>query len=321
MPLLPGKKNIGRNVKMEESHGKSKPQSLAIAMNVARKKKMASGGMVKDSAKMESRPMPTEVAKDSMQVSLNSGNKAPKNDSWTDRSTVAQAQKPSKTPLSRPKIAKGSTFSSIDRDLVDQEERLQSAMPPSEPTDEPKSEYNEEDAKKMGKSPDMSKPHSAPKSYFEGGAVSQKESEEDEVVHPEGLESDDDEMSPAHDEYMAGKAQMLADGGMAEMDDQPSHEAEMEHHDSLAAAIMAKRGMKMLAEGGEVDIDSNNEEQPNGYYDRNEHAALKENFDSDMDDVSQPMDSNEMGDEREASSENKRDMLSEIRSRMKRKLR
>ncbi len=37
MPLLKGKKNIGHNIKAEEAAGKSKKQSVAIALNVARK--------------------------------------------------------------------------------------------------------------------------------------------------------------------------------------------------------------------------------------------------------------------------------------------
>lgn len=37
MPLKKGKENIGRNIKTEEEHGKSKRQSVAIALNVARK--------------------------------------------------------------------------------------------------------------------------------------------------------------------------------------------------------------------------------------------------------------------------------------------
>lgn len=37
MPLLKGKKNIGHNIATEESSGKSKGQSIAIALNVARK--------------------------------------------------------------------------------------------------------------------------------------------------------------------------------------------------------------------------------------------------------------------------------------------
>ncbi len=37
MPLKKGKKNIGSNIKTEEAAGKSKGQSIAIALNVARK--------------------------------------------------------------------------------------------------------------------------------------------------------------------------------------------------------------------------------------------------------------------------------------------
>ena len=35
MPLLKGKKNIGRNIKTEISAGKPQKQAIAIAMNVA----------------------------------------------------------------------------------------------------------------------------------------------------------------------------------------------------------------------------------------------------------------------------------------------
>lgn len=37
MPLLKGKKNIGHNIKEEEAAGKPRKQSIAIALNVARK--------------------------------------------------------------------------------------------------------------------------------------------------------------------------------------------------------------------------------------------------------------------------------------------
>lgn len=66
MPLLPGKKNIGKNIETEEKAGKPKAQSLAIALNVSRrakKMKMAKGGPV--SAKTEDRPMPGEQHEDS----------------------------------------------------------------------------------------------------------------------------------------------------------------------------------------------------------------------------------------------------------------
>jgi hypothetical protein len=92
----------------------------------------------------------------------------------------------------------------------------------------------------------------------------------------------------------------------------------MEHHDSVAAAIMAKR--RKMAEGGRVDINENNEEQPNSFYEQNEHEAL----DWDMDDdqlEDQPMDSNEQGDQREDDTEDKHDMISAIRRKMKSKVR
>jgi hypothetical protein len=37
MPLLKGRQNIGKNIKTEMSHGKSKAQSIAIALSVAKK--------------------------------------------------------------------------------------------------------------------------------------------------------------------------------------------------------------------------------------------------------------------------------------------
>lgn len=39
MPLLPGKKNIGKNIDKEVAAGKEKKQATAIALNVARKGK------------------------------------------------------------------------------------------------------------------------------------------------------------------------------------------------------------------------------------------------------------------------------------------
>jgi hypothetical protein len=109
----------------------------------------------------------------------------------------------------------------------------------------------------------------------------------------------------------------LAEGGEIEreMDMQPMDEAEEEHHDSIAAAIMARRRM---AEGGQVDIMDNAEEEPSDAADEYTEAALKENYDSDMEDVSQPMDSNEHGDDID---EDIHDMVSAIRRKMRSRMR
>lgn len=62
MPLIkkPSKKALSENIATEMDAGKPQKQSIAIAYAVQRKnrKKMATGGKVEDSAKMEKRPMP-----------------------------------------------------------------------------------------------------------------------------------------------------------------------------------------------------------------------------------------------------------------------
>ena len=241
--------------------------------------------------------------------------------------------------------------------LKDDEADIMGKMSPDGYGKQPKADYDEEGADRQGPQvPDMQREHSnGRKPYFEGGVVSQKASEEDMVERPASLEMDNDQMRPSEEEIMADhfaeggeigdttkeglvilkkghppetdeakartqamrrasiernikpKMKGLAEGGMAEMDE--------DHHDSLAAAIMAKR--KMIADGGMVDIDENAEEQPNGYYHQNEDAALKENYDSDMDDVSQPQDSNLKGDMREMDESDPHDMVGSIRKRMK----
>lgn len=174
----------------------------------------------------------------------------------------------------------------------------------------------------------------------EGGLInnfeSMKDAEEDNAQHPAGLEEDNDQMRPPMDEYMADH---FAEGGMAhEFDDQPDEEAEIERHASIAAAIMAKRDQQRrqdsgspdedkaeaFYEGGQVegsdestsDIMSNGKEQPNAYYARN-REILKENYDSDMEDVSQPEDSNEKGDSEEDQTSDPHDMVESIRRTMK----
>lgn len=39
MPLKKGKKNIGKNIQTEIAHGKSREQAIAIALDIAKKKK------------------------------------------------------------------------------------------------------------------------------------------------------------------------------------------------------------------------------------------------------------------------------------------
>lgn len=353
MPLMPGKskKAFSENVATEMKHGKPQPQALAIAYSVKRKngkKKMAEGGMVNESAKSEHRPMPDERDKDSAEVSRNSGKKASSEDSWTDQPTVKQAQKPSLTRLSRPRMVGSDAFSVRTREEVDADMDRMDSMPPESPEAQPPKKYDEEDAAKSGpKVPDMQDEHSNHrKPYAKGGMINEevsiKDADEDHAEHPAGLESDDDEMSPPEKEFMAGH---FAEGGEVS----PEDEEMEEHHSSITAAIMAKRDrMKAMidsgamdedhavhgyAEGGEVnghdsiyahpeedqaDLSRNAEEDANMEDQSSFDALRKENYSESagLDALDNPHNSSLHGAPREDDEENKHDMISAIRSKM-----
>jgi hypothetical protein len=432
MPLMhsKSKKAFGKNVEAEMKAGKPQPQALAIAYSVKRKAgKKASGGMVKSgskdmdmarggmmaqggevSASNEKRPMPQDMHNDKLMASQNRGDKPAKNDSWTDRSTVAQAQINNGRkvmPIKRPKMVPSDAFSTR---LYDEEGRLQESdkpgpygeQPPEhdnemgpdrhgddvpdmqdehstkrkpyakggeieagdgeshnmfkrtmmEPMDPPEEMYEREDQRhhmiedapsmdegkmhameldeeermKMGADPDMSKPHSAPKSYAEGGMAQ----------YDDAMDHIDHEM-----EYNPASGKFTKSGGMT----RPEDEYEEDHHDSIAAAIMAKKSrqmkmmsdsdddeMAMMAEGGILSHDSiysdnsdmadmsrNNDEDANEEDQLSLNALRKENYDSSYLDKDQPMNSNEHGDDEESDSENKHDMISKIMRSMKSK--
>lgn len=157
MPLIKSnsKKAFKENVEQEMEAGKPKDQSLAIAYSIKRKnrKKMAKGGEARnESAASEQRPMPEERDKDAKQVSRNSGNKSASKDSWTDNSTIEQAQRPSKTTLSRPKLVGSDAFSVRYKDEIDQDLHRMDSEPPASDRQQPKQSYNEDGAKRQGPS-------------------------------------------------------------------------------------------------------------------------------------------------------------------------
>lgn len=339
MPLIQkkSKKAFEHNMKAEMESGKPQKQALAIAYSVKRKpKKMAEGGHIDTqnerpdtgwgkiifkaeggavSAKDEKRPIPSSKYNDSVMEAHNSAKKALIESDWTDQPTIKQAQsRPKLESVKRPRMVPTNAFSTR---LYDEEADLQkSAKVNNGPQEQPPEHDDEQRPDRQGPSvSDMAEEHSNHrKPYAEGGMinneVSMHDAEEDEVEHPAHLEEDDDQMRLPVDEYMAGH---FAKGGMIDDMDVPEDEYEEEHHDSIAAAIMAKKARKM-AEGGQVDLDENAEEQPNSYYHQNEVAALKENYDEDMDHMHQPTDSNEHGDVLE--DEDEHDMISHIRSKM-----
>jgi hypothetical protein len=294
---------------------------------------MAEGGSVKN----EKRPMPNDLHNDSIQAHQNEGRKPLKNSYWTDNSTVKQAQSNNGRrvmPIASPKNVPSDAFSVR---MYNKEGHLEDAMPPSSPADQPESDYNELDAKKMGKSPKVHPEHNNGKmpyhedvehddtmdeaqanmkqpKFAKGGKISEQgkvnheqisnmykklaetcppksaereahetnaaihaekaqkqklakggeindfepmhDAEEDQVQHPAGLEEDDDQMGPSMHEYMSDRMPAFADGGEIDEDQQPAEEEEMEHHDSIASAIMAKRAkMHAHIDSGAMDED------------------------------------------------------------------
>lgn len=297
-------------------------------------KKMAKGGSVKnESAASEARPMPSERDKDSSEVAHNSGNKPSKNDSWTDNSTIKQAQKPSLTKLSRPRMVGSDGFSVRDRADVDKDLTRMDSEAPDGYGAQPRKRYDEEMAASSGsKVSDMQAQHNNHKAPYEKAVESQYA---DDVAEPEmkqpkryaiGGDVKDEEMTSRPDKgWGAIIHKPYAKGGSIEA------ESKEERHASIAAAIMAKRQaaaklnsdsdmdeMVLMAEGGQVDIESNGEEAPNAYYARNQ-AILKENYDDGMEDAKQPVDSNERGDAREDEESNPNDMVSAIMKKRKAK--
>lgn len=209
--------------------------------------------------------------------------------------------------IKNPKIHSTGVFQSK---LRDEEDDLIASDAPASPEERPNKDLDEKDADKSGPAPHPDKTNR--KHMAQGGKinneVSMDEAEEDMVEHPVGLESDNDQMSPNKNEYMDDHIQMLAEGGIAS-------EEEIEHAASIAAAIMARRKM---AQGGEVDLDANEAEQPNHYDDLNVDEALDYNPDDSMSE-GQPEDSNLIGDEEEEMSGDKMTKASKIRASIKRR--
>jgi hypothetical protein len=257
MPLIKkaSKKAFEHNVRAEmEAHPDKRAQDLAIAYSVqrkAKKKHMAEGGPV--SAKAEKRPMPDQRGEDKAEVAHNSSDKALHQAGWSARPTEKQAtHKPKVARITVPKMVPSSV---INARLHKHEDDLEASMPPASPKEQPARDMDEEGAKRQG--PPVHKMKMLAKGGMINEEVSMHDAEEDMVEHPAHLEEDDDQMSPAHDEFMADHMKMLAEGGELhhEMDEQPEEEEMLEHHASIAAAIMAKREAAKALHSGSEDED------------------------------------------------------------------
>lgn len=110
----------------------------------------------------------------------------------------------------------------------------------------------------------------------------------------------DDGMGPSEREFMSSR---MARGGEVNPKLEQSRMSPTE-------SIMRKR--KMMAEGGYIDLNPPRDEGTEYYDNQNSKAAMKELYTDDELD-SDPMDSNEHGDEREKDEENRLDMVEKIR--------
>jgi hypothetical protein len=130
------------------------------------------------------------------------------------------------------------------------------------------------------------------------------------------------------DEREMAMKKRMADGGEIEANNEdtgnPGEDSEdqmdtmqMARGGSVADAIMKKR--KMMADGGEVDLQDLSDEQLNSEDDMSYDAAGKKTYYDDSQLSKQPEDSNEHGDERESGEEDEHDMIAKIRSKMKSK--
>jgi hypothetical protein len=131
-----------------------------------------------------------------------------------------------------------------------------------------------------------------------GGVIG---AEDDNAVSPEPRKPDDHRLP--EDEYMADH---FSEGGDVE-------------HESMVDAIMAHRAhAKLMADGGEVDLEANALEGPGEDDTQNLEASKKESYD-DRQISAQPDDSNEHGDNLADADENDRDMVSAIIRKLKNK--
>ncbi len=139
------------------------------------------------------------------------------------------------------------------------------------------------------------------------------------------MNSIDDAKSMRDEDMLDGKPTRHADevnmaSGRAMASDRDERELAMLRmaKGGLVDAIMAKR-RKMMSDGGQVDLQDNADEQLNEEDQLSFQAPRKKTYFDDSQISEQPMDSNEKGDMLSDEDEEGKDMLSKIRSSMKRK--
>lgn len=328
------------------------PEEMDMIRSYRQRK--AEGGVI--SASSEKRPMPDNSYNDAHGISRNSSKKPLMDSDWTDTPTEEQATRPSPAKMSSPKSMGSDALAMRSRSMKDEESDLISSDAPGGYPSQPKSQYDEEYAKKSGTSvPDMSKQHNNGRSaYAKGGPI---------------MEPKDTGMGMME---RSDEADLQRSASPGKHGEQPSSkydalDAAASHHKSIAEAIMARskamkeadmygsdmmhtkndadsysdkgiinyaeggeamdtskmslaeliRHKKMMKDGGQVDLQANANEDLNEEDQLSFDAARKDTY-YDLSQLDeQPMDSNEKGDKLEDADEDNKPMISKIRSKMK----
>lgn len=243
----------------------------------------AEGGLIEASS--EKRPMPESEYNDRGSISRNRAKHALVGDDWTDNTGDASRES------SYPQRKQDTDFVSERRTSIDDayteedEHMLRGAKTrhADEITANTEKRANEDSNDQDGRDLDMD--------------------------HKYSMADEEEDNNPSL------KMSRMARGGMIDMDEDDLDEDHSASPRSLAMIVMKRR--KMLAEGGQVDLERNSEEDLNNEDQMSFDAGLKEQYDlSQLDE--QPEDSNEHGDDREDDEENKLDMIDAIRRKMKR---
>ncbi len=303
MPLKhsKSKKAFESNLKTEMKHGKPQDVALAIAYSVKRKashKKMAEGGGVHRQSTIADREGRSEAGRLARQAKENP---AVKPHAIHEHETVLKELR----SMAKPKLQKLAHGRMVESDVIKLAKGGQ-----IDPEDQRHSRVDDE----------------------MGGSI-----EDDQSPDLDPADGDDSERTQPVDEFMSTNrmSPMLAEGGHIEEDE--DNYADDGHDDSIAAAIMSRRDRlhaeidsgahdedlaAAFADGGEVELHHNADEEPNNEDQMSFQALKKENYSESegLDDLGdQPEDSNEHGDEREANSENKHDKIDKMRSSVMKK--
>jgi len=288
MPLIKSKskKAIAHNIKAEMDAGKPQKQSIAIALSVkAKPKKMAKGGGVHAPSDKE--------GKSEAGLNIDRANKLPSGGEKMGK--MYEAKKAHKDNLKDLKSMAPPNIKGLAEGGEVKKPKIESKDAP----DMAKSSvFSTKDRKQVDKESGSTLNYNDLRHEFIKLRKSEKFGEK-KMAEGGEIEESVEDSSPEHMKVI-----------LKENSSEPMHNEDKqpkEHHKSIADAIMAK---KKMAEGGRVDIEENNEEQPNGFYEQNEHEAIDWDMDNGSDD---PMVDSIDGDDLNS---NEHDMISKLRAKM-----